>query len=613
MLVKRGWWNVPLIVLVLGLPWQVGCATAGNGSFELSSTYVSATEGVKLAVDVALPKGRTESLPAIVMFTRYWRRLSGGLDQGVAALYKDFTEAGYAVVTVDVRGTGASFGSRETEWPAKEIEDYSAIVDWIAGQVWSNGRVASLGTSYLANSAELAAVRAPVGLVASVPRFSDFDVFRDAAFLGGVPNEVILTAWGTYVRALDVNDFCGVFASEPACDGGNVGVAAVDSDERGTVLARAIEEHAANLDVAKLSRSLVYSDQPFHVDGQSTMVEISPFSYESDLEAAGIPAYHWAGWLDGATAKGALSRFMTFDVPMMLVIGPWNHGASHRADPFASERVARKPLDVAAQYEQIRAFLDPLVQGHPVNFRNVIKYFTYGSNAWRETSVWPPPGVVTQDLFLRGGRTLRPAPPREGGVDEYTVDWQATTGTTNRWHTQLGGPVYYGDRRSEAERLLTYTSAPIETSVEITGSPILEVYIASSRSDGAFHAYLELVDADGVVTYVTEGALRAQHRAVSDEKPPYRMLGPYRTYNKKEAAGLQPGHPSLLEIELLPTSIIVPAGHRIRISLAGADSGSFRRIPESGSTPRWQVFRSDKMPSRLRLPVRVDAATVFQN
>jgi putative CocE/NonD family hydrolase len=129
------------------------------------------------------------------------------------------------------------------------------------------------------------------------------------------------------------------------------------------------------------------------------------------------------------------------------------------------------------------------------------------------------------------------------GADEYTVDWTATIGDATRWHTGLmRTDVVYPDRAEEDVKLLTYTSAPLETDVEITGSPIVTLYVASTETDGAFHVYLEDVTPDGRVTYITEGILRAIHRAESSRAPE-----PSHSFERADAEPLVPDEVATLQ------------------------------------------------------------------
>lgn len=149
---------------------------------------------------------------------------------------------------------------------------------------------------------------------------------------------------------------------------------------------------------------------------------------------------------------------------------------------------------------------------------------------------------------------------------------------------------------------MTYTSDPLPRDLEITGQPVATLHVASTQEDGAFFVYLEDVAPDGTVRYLTEGMLRALHRKVADEAPPYEMVGPYHTFEREDGEPLVPGHVAVLEFEFMPLSVLVPAGHRLRIALAGADADTFRRIPEAGM-PTISVHYGGERPSRVSLPV----------
>ena len=119
--------------------------------------------------------------------------------------------------------------------------------------------------------------------------------------------------------------------------------------------------------------------------------------------------------------------------------------------------------------------------------------------------------------------------------------------------------------------------------------------------DGAFHVFLESVDAEGEVTYVTEGELRALHRKVTpSDAAPAAVYGPYHTFNRADSAPLVPGEVTVLEFELFPTSVRFRQDTRIQLSIAGADADTFERIPAQGD-PVIQVHRAG---SWIDLPVR---------
>jgi putative CocE/NonD family hydrolase len=251
------------------------------------------------------------------------------------------------------------------------------------------------------------------------------------------------------------------------------------------------------------------------------------------------------------------------------------------------------------------AFFDAYLkgEGRPAG-RREIRYYTLGEGAWHTATTWPPPGVRMQSWFFgESGSLGRDRPAAATGADRYAVDFTATSGSLNRWHTQTGSDVVYPDRASEDGKLLTYTSAPLPRAVEITGHAVVTLQVSSTATDGAFIAYLEDVSPSGRVTYLTEGELRALDRKVSTAKPPYPVFGPYHSFKRADAEPLVPGRLAELRFALQPISVLIRKGHRIRIALAGADRDSFARIPATG-TPVVTVERNAVHASGVDLPVR---------
>jgi putative CocE/NonD family hydrolase len=101
------------------------------------------------------------------------------------ATAKSFVSAGYAYVTIDARGTGASFGLARQPWSPDEVADYGEVLAWLVKQPWSNGRVGTYGVSYESNTAELMAT-AGTSIQAVIPRFGYPNVYTDVIFPGGI-------------------------------------------------------------------------------------------------------------------------------------------------------------------------------------------------------------------------------------------------------------------------------------------------------------------------------------------------------------------------------------------------------------------------------------------
>ena len=161
--------------------------------------------------------------------------------------------------------------------------------------------------------------------------------------------------------------------------------------------------------------------------------------------------------------------------------------------------------------------------------------------------------------------------------------------------------MYYGDRTEADSRLLTYTSAPLAGDMEITGNAVISLEVSSTHEDGAFIVYLEDVAPDGYVRLLTEGELRAVHRAVSDS-PALATFGPLHSFSSSDGQPLAPGEITTLSFALLPVSALVREGHAIRVAIAGHDKDTFIRVPETGN-PVIQVYRQQGNVSWIDLPV----------
>jgi len=611
-----------------GLAGAVMCAVLMAGPAAAASSteaptvrsqYVAMPDGTRLAIDVWRSNApATGRVPTVVQFTRYWRALKatgGHKSQAAKQMVRTLTDAGYAVVIVDVRGTGASFGSRNTEFGPQEVEDYRTIFDWIEAQPWSNGRVATMGGSYLGNTAELSATFNHRALRAVAPQFSDFSEYRHAVRPGGVKNAVIANAWMSHISALDRNDGCAAMALPPEdCEraGFAAGVKPVDEDRDGRLLEAAVAEHARNAKMSESVGRLTFSDDAFGSGHPPPTLEtVSPSTLWRRIDASRTPAFHWASWFDGGTADGVLTRYLKYKSPLRVVIGPWTHGAGRNADPYGShgETAIAEPAP-EAQLQQVLAFLDPLMKGDPAAAPPTrrIDYFTLGAGEWRSTTQWPPEGIKPQRYFLQAGGGLAVARPSAAASDRYVVDRAATTGIYNRWHTQLGGPVDYGNRAAQTPRLLTYTTAPLDGPTEVTGSPVVRVSMTTTRSDGALFAYLEDVAPNGKVTYLTEGQLRLTFSGRPPPQAGLAALGPIHSFRRQDARPVQPEKRIELNFAMNPISVVLTAGHRLRVSFAGADADSFEQLPANGDAADYNIFSGGPEGSYVELPMRSRAA-----
>jgi uncharacterized protein len=542
------------------------------------SIYVPMRDGVRLAVDLCLPRGlkSEEKLPALFAATRYWRsqvlRAPFSLFLSLPDPARDFfTSYGYAVVRIDMRGTGASEGNHPHPWPASDISDLYDLVEWVTRQPWNNGQVSGFGNSYQGTMAEMLGACGHPAVTSANVRFNEYDVYTDIAFPGGIPNTFMLRMWANFNRALDANKL-----PRQAVLLDKLVVRGVKPVDR-----LPIPPHH-NRQVDSVLRHVTFRDDrdpELGVSIDDISIHNRPTTHILD---------HWGSWFDAATADAVIRRFANNPRPQRAVIGPWNHGGSQ---PVGLDK---NPLPLREQMEEVLRFFDS-----PTDTRE-LHYFTMFENAWKTVVAWPPQDFNQMRWYFRPQGVLSLESSITPAADNFKVDFSTTTGTNNRWQTELDQrPVHYAPINAP----LAYTSTPIPVDTEITGYPVVKLWISSTHCDGNFFVYLEALDGDGHVHYLTEGMLRAIHRKISTDRPPYQLFVPYHTFKREDAQLLNPGEMAELAFGLNPISALIRRGWRLRVSISGADQDTFARIPAEGF-PKINIFLGGENASFIDVPAR---------
>lgn len=565
----------------------------------VSSHYITAQDGTRLAADVYLPGGdHAPPHPALLTLTRYRRGLedpaTGERIGTLSDLDRHFLAHGYALVKVDARGSGASFGTRPVEYGRQEVLDAYDVVEWVVSRAWSDGAVGAYGTSYTGTTAELLAAVNHPAVKAVIPGWSDFDAYPSPIRPYGLLARGFIETWGDLVGLMDDNDVEAM----------DVGVRRVDEDEDGSLLAAAVAEHAANPDVFQAVLATEYRDDV--VGGDQSWAEIGPIHWRDEIEASGVPMLVLVSWMDAGTADGALLRFRHFGNPQKVLILASTHGGAYHASPYS---VSAEPLPpdppVTEQMELRRLFFDHHLKGEDngVDDWPSMRFFNLGEEAYHDTEVWPPAGTGSTTLHLDAQGRLTDDPATvTAGSDDYTVDPGTTTGPANRWMAQMGNPILHLDDRGAMDaRMLTYTTEPLDSDLQIAGHPVVTLRLASDREDGALFVYLEDVDPEGRSRYVTEGGLRLVHRRTAPN-PHFAGEEPYHSFARADAEPMPPGEPVAVSFRLWPIAALFRAGHRVRIAVAGADAGMFDPLPADGETTL-TVHRGGADGSRIELPV----------
>lgn len=582
----------------------------------LFSQYVAMRDGCRLALDVYLPRplseagsnDNAEKFPTIVIFTPYTRRFHS-LDSEVeispnTARYTSFfPRFGYAVVVVDIRGTGASFGTRIALRSPQERDDAGEIAQWIVEQPWSDGQLASTGISYLGAAACFFASTGHPAIKAIAPLFAVSDIYSEQLFPGGMSSNVWSRDYDTLMVSLDNNDRAALTRFAYFGDSRLIGPMPVDEDPDGRLLAMAIAEHRNNFRLHDMMPELAFRGEGLLHDPGLNTDACSPFSYLKQGIRPDLPVYSISGWYDGGGyANGAISRFLSLAGKHdRLLLGPWDHGARINVSPWR----AHSGSDFMMLYELLR-FFDEHVLGKDTGLSQEapIHYYCIHAQRWLTAQSWPPVSS-TQRYYLKAGRSMGTQADLVPDSDAYQVRFDTTTGQNTRWE-RLGArdvETYYADWNERTDNMLNYVSDVFDRDTELSGHIVVSLSFESSQEDAALFIYASEFETDGSLRYMTEGMLRALHRRVAEAPPEYASTWPWRRFHRADAERLRPGAAETAHFALLPISWCLKKGSRLCLSVAGADVDHFPQVPH-GRPPRLTLRFGGDTGSFLELPVR---------
>jgi uncharacterized protein len=545
-----------------------------------SSEYVAVRDGTRIAVDTYRPARQSVPVegrfPVVWAFERYHRarvedgRLVTRLDR--ETWLKLLVRHGYVVSVADLRGSGASFGTREhlvTEFDRWDAYD---ITEWLAAQPWSNGRVGMFGKSFMGLMQFLAASTAPPHLRAIFPEKTLFDLYS-FAYPGGVFRHDYARAWGNNVTALDRT----------------TAAAPVDEDPGGRLLAQAVAEHQHNCDSYDVFSRMPFRDSvPPNGSGRS-YADMSPAQYRREIAASGVAIYQLAGW-DDMWPRDALLWHANLSNPRKLLIGPWPHTYDSGWKLFP---------------ERLRWF-DHWLKERPSTTMDgpQVRFHTAGARAgrqWRSAREWPIASTRQSCLYFgdKGALVESPASDQEAS-DSYVVDYSSTSGQATRWSNGYGRAFRYSDLRANDAKGLSFTTPPLSADLEITGHPVVCVWISTAAADVDLFVYLEEVRSNGYSAYVSEGIQRASHRR--ETIPPFNNLNlPFHASLGDEVLDLPQRQVVRLAFDLHPVSRVFRRGRRIRVTITGADVDN-ALTPVLRPAPSVAVHRAARYPSHIMLP-----------
>lgn len=581
-----------------------------GGRIREESHYVAMDDGVRLAVNVYRPsklkKGQTA--PAILYMTRYWRAV--GLRWPFKWFVKmvpstpnfnplDLVRYGYVLVTVDVRGTGASEGDKTLTLPdMREVLDSKNLIDWVIKQPWSNGTVGAAGVSYIGNTALYALYNRHPALKAIAPTYSVWDLYDDVSAPGGVFYHNFINRYASFCEGLDKNELPASRRTLLA-RAASYGVQRVKGT--GPQATRQImAQHSCNVYHGNEGSTAIFIDDTLTVNRSLYVRDVlSPHRMANQIRQSNAAIYSWSGWRDAAFVHSAVRQYLNLNNGKNLLrLGPWNHGGAWNISPNVA---ARSKFD---DTKELVRFFDHYLAKRPNGLDTMphVWYYTMVENRWKSAPNWPPAASAT-NLYLNGSGALTDQiRPQKDAFTPYRVDTARSLPLGSRWN--MDGPE--GNMGFEATladdgQTIQFTSEPLTADMEVTGHPVVELFLKSSAPDGSVFVYLEDVNAEGKAWLVTDGQLRFIHRTIHAQRVHYTDCVPQLSYARADARPMDTTRVEKLTFDLLPVSYLFKQGHRIRFRLAGTDVNHFKMLwPEGGTM---EVFHSNEYPSKVILPV----------
>jgi uncharacterized protein len=423
----------------------------------------------------------------------------------------------YACVRVDSRGCGCSPGVIDHFSP-RETKDFYDCIEWAGVQPWSNGKVGLNGISYYAINQWHVASLQPPHLAAMCIWEDAADWYRDMTRHGGI----LSTFWKNWYDM-------------------QVKTVQYGSGERGR-------------------RSPIHGEL---VCGPQTLSEQELANNRADLGAALL-----AHTLDDAFHRARSAVWSKIEVPLFSSANWGGQGLHPRGnfEGFTQAASEQKWLEAHGIEHWTHFYTDYGREQQLASF----DHFLHG-----KTSGWEKqPKVLLQIRH-----------PDEKFLPRAENEWplERTRWTKFYLHPtdgMLGEPRPAGTATLRFAAMgdgLTFMTAPLTEPMEITGPIAAKLFVSSSTIDADLFLVLRVFSPDlkevvfqGAIdphTPIAQGWLRASHRELDKQLSlPYR---PYHSHDKKQP--LKKDEVVELDIEIWPTSIMVPAGHRVVLSIRGKD------------------------------------------
>ncbi|MDX6580975.1 MAG: uncharacterized protein QOI10_159 [Solirubrobacterales bacterium] len=593
--------------------------------------YLKTRDGTRLAINVYKPTTATPAdngpFPTLIEYSGYGYADPSGGESSIQAVAGAL---GFAVVDVNMRGTGCSGGAFDFFEPLQGLDGYD-VIETIARQPWVlHNRVGMMGISYGGISQLFVAETRPPSLSAIAP-LSVLDGVQTTLYPGGILNTGFALQW-----AKD-----RIHDAEPASADGGQGWA-LEQIANGDVTCKKNQElhtEAVNL-LAKIHHNQYYRAKV-----------VDPLSPVTFVHKINVPTFMACQWTDEQTGghcptlasqfTGTDQKWFTFTNgvhtdsldpetfnkwydflqlyvaeqkpsvnPVVVAAGPVVYqvalgitGVTLPDDPIQHEATYEAAKAAFEALPMVRILFDNGAGGQP--------YYPYPGFE-RGFSSLPVGGTKAKSFYFDRDGAMGAKPPKKGGADEFTLNARArpptdfsgdTGGGTNGLWTASPS---YDWTQNPAGTAASYVTPPLAADTTVLGAGAVEAWVRSSKPDADFQATVSEVRPDGKETFVQSGWARGSKRKLDPARST--ELEPILSLRKDDAKPLPVGEWTKLTIPLYYEGHPYRAGSQIKVTISavGGDQPiwAFKHsLPKAGGTAKIDVAHSPDMPSRLLLPV----------
>lgn len=610
-------------------------------------TYLTTRDGTKLAIDVHPPTFASTkhkgTYPTLIEYSGYGYANPAGPESGLAAVANAM---GFAVVDVNMRGTGCSGGAFDYFEPLENLDAYD-VIQVISHQPWVfHHKVGMFGISYGGISQLFAAQLRPPGLEAIAP-LSVLDATASTLYPGGILNTGFAVPWGEQRQ----------YDAEPAgpSSGEHWAYEQIQSGDATCAANQDLHEKAADV-LSEVQENATYNP--------SVADALDPITFVHNIDVPTFMACQWEDEQTGGHCADLAEHFTGTDRKWFTFtngahIDSLDPDTLNRLDDFLELFVAHQaPIDNRSILDTVAPLVYQSALGLPASdkitlpadpiqeqpsYAKAMAAFTAlpevrvlfdngaGTSPSGNTtpgnpypafeqsfSAFPIPGTVARSWYLGPEGTLNEQPAGAEGSDSYTSDANATPLTD--YSTNAGPGGLWGDAsdwewnwtQPTAGSAVSYLSAPLSSDATAIGGGAVNLWVESSTPDVDLQATVSEVRPDGNETFVQNGWIRASQRKLSTtsanmfEQTPT-AVEPIPTFLASDVQPMPAGEFVPVTIPLYFEGHAYRAGSRIRVTISAPNGTqpvwSFGQTQPEGTTANVSIAYGPDMPASLTLPI----------